>query len=114
MVSNMFRCVSVLALVSLAVCPASAQSVYVAGALGADIWLDSGQESFGFSAPTGGGEALSGAARLGTVLNDRFGIELEVSRAGETRNTSRSGGPLPLGRVDARSTALAGALPFFL
>ena len=83
---------------------AAAQSVYVAGALGADISLASGQESFGFSTPMGGGEALSGAARLGTVLNDRFGVELEVSRAGETRNMSRSDGPLPL----------AGALPIFL
>jgi hypothetical protein len=78
---------------------AAAQSVYVAGALGADISLASGQESVGFSAPTGGGEALSGAARLGTVLNDRFGIELEVSRAAEIRNRSRSGFPLPLGGV---------------
>lgn len=83
---------------------AAAQSIYVAGALGADISLASGQESVGFSVPMGGGEALSGAARLGTVLNDRFGVELEVSRAGEIRNTSRSGGPLPL----------AGALPIFL
>jgi hypothetical protein len=38
------------------------------------------------------------------VLNDRFGVELEVSRAGEIGNMSRSGGPLPL----------AGALPIFL
>src|SRR5688572_4835565 len=83
---------------------AAAQSIYVAGALGADISLASGQESFGFSVPMGGGEALSGAARLGTVLNDRFGVELEVSRAGEIGNMSRSGGPLPL----------AGALPIFL
>ena len=59
--------------------PAVAQSLYVAGAVGADISLVSGQESFGFGASTGGGEAFSGAARLGTILNDRFGIELEVS-----------------------------------
>jgi hypothetical protein len=74
-----------------------AQSLYAAGAVGADIALVSGQESIGFTSPTGGGEALSGAARLGTVFNDRFGVELEVSRAGEIRNSSRSGGPIPLG-----------------
>ena len=102
MVSNMFRLFLAVASVCIAISPAQAQSVYVAGALGADISLASGQESIGFSAPTGGGEALSGAARLGTVLNDRFGVELEVSRAGEVRNSSRSG-PLPL----------AGALPIF-
>ena len=75
---------------------AVAQSLYAAGAVGADISLVSGQESIPF-AISPGGEAFSGAARLGTVLNDRFGIELEVSRAGETRNSSRSGGPIPLG-----------------
>jgi len=100
----MSRCLLALAVIVVFNHPAAAQSVYVAGALAADISLASGQESFGFSMPMGGGEALSGAARLGTVLNDRFGIELEVSRAGETRNMSRSGGPLPLG----------GALPIFL
>ena len=104
MISNVLRLLLVPACVCIAICPASAQSVYVAGALGADISLASGQESFGFNVPTGGGEALSGAARLGTVLNDRFGVELEVSRAGEIRSMSRSGGPLPL----------AGVLPIFL
>ena len=89
---------SVLAVVSIAIRPASAQSVYVAGALGADIMLASGQESIGLSVPTGGGEALSGAARLGVLLEPRWGIELEVSRAGEIRETSRTGPvPLPLG-----------------
>jgi hypothetical protein len=100
----MSRSLVVLAVVCVFSHSAAAQSVYVAGTVGADISLASGQESFGFSMPMGGGEALSGAARLGTVLNDRFGVELEVSRAGETRNMSRSGGPLPL----------AGALPIFL
>ena len=71
---------SVLAVVSIAIRPASAQSVYVAGALGADIMLASGQESIGLSVPTGGGEALSGAARLACCSQPRWGIELEVSR----------------------------------
>jgi len=92
------RFISTLAFVALAIRPTSAQSVYVAGALGADITLASGQESIGLSIPMGGGEALSGAARLGVLLEPRWGIELEVSRAGEIRETSRTGPvPLPLG-----------------
>jgi hypothetical protein len=89
---------SVLAFVGIAIRPAAAQAIYVAGALGADITLASGQESFGLSVPMGGGEALSGAARLGVLLEPRWGIELELSRAGEIRETSRTGPvPLPLG-----------------
>jgi hypothetical protein len=91
------RLLIVLVLVSAYASSAAGQSVYVAGAAGADISLVSHQESFGFTAPTGGGESLSGAARLGVVLDQRWGIELEVSRAARMRNTSRSGGPLPLG-----------------
>jgi len=93
----MTRALHVLALMSLLSHAAAAQSILVAGAVGADILLASGQESNGLAGPTAGGESLSGAVRLGTVLNDRFGVELEVSRAGEMRNSSRSGGPLPLG-----------------
>ncbi len=98
MLSHALRCFLVFTLVSVATRPASAQSFYVAGALGADITLASGQESGDFGVPTGGGEALSGAARLGVVLEPRWGIEFEVSRAGEIRETSRTGPvPLPLG-----------------
>jgi hypothetical protein len=93
----------VLAFLCIAIGPASAQSIYVAGAVGADITFVSGQESAGFSVPTGG-EAMSGAARLGVALTDRFGVELEVSRAGEIRNTSQPGFPVPL----------AGLAPFIL
>jgi hypothetical protein len=97
---SVVRNVSGLAIFLLVAClwsaTATAQSVYVAGALGADISLVSGQEYPGIDIPSGGGEALSGAARLGVVLQDRFGIELELSRAGETRSSSNIGGPLPL------------------
>ena len=41
------RLLSVLAFVCIAIRPAAAQSIYVAGALGADITLASGQESIG-------------------------------------------------------------------
>jgi hypothetical protein len=99
------RFLTVLAFVAIAIHPASAQSVYVAGALGADITLASGQESIGLSVPTGGGEAWSGAARLGVLLEPRWGIELDVSRAGEIRETSRTG-PIPLPLGIARPTLL--------
>lgn len=99
--SVVVRSFSVLAFVSIAICPASAQSVYVAGALGADIVFASGQESIGISFPAGGGESLSGAARLGVLLEPRWGIELEVSRAGEIKETS-SNGPSPLAGGIAR------------
>ena len=75
--------------------PADAQSIYVAGALGADISLVSGQESFGVASP-GGGEALSGGARVGVVLQDRWGVEVEVSRAAEMESDLGRGGPVPL------------------
>jgi hypothetical protein len=98
MISILRRLLAAPILICFAAYPATAQSVYVAGALGADIALASGQESIGLSVPTGGGEALSGAARLGVLLEPRWGIELEVSRAGEIRETSRTGPvPLPLG-----------------
>ena len=75
----------------LVTCPAAAQSVYVAGAVGADISLVSGQESLGIVGPTGGGESLSGAARIGVDLAQRFGVELEVSRAAEQHEVSQPG-----------------------
>jgi hypothetical protein len=70
---------------------AHAQSIYVAGALGADISFVSGQDSFGIGGQVGGGESLSGAARLGVELASRFGVELEVSRAAERRDGSQPG-----------------------
>jgi len=86
----MVRVCQVLALVLLCTGSTAAQSIYAAGALGVDISLVSGQESIGITAPSGG-ESLSGAARLGTVLNDRFGVELEVSRAAEVHEETRPG-----------------------
>jgi len=99
----MTRILHVLALVLLLASPAAAQSIYVAGGVGADIVLASGQESIGLVGASGGGESVSGAARLGTVLNDRFGVELEISRAAELREASRPG-----------INPLAAAIPFVL
>jgi hypothetical protein len=89
MASNSCPFLLVLAVLLFVIRPVAAQSIYAAGSLGADIVLASGQESIGFTFPTGGGESLSGAARLGVLLEPRWGIELEVSRAGEIRETSQ-------------------------
>lgn len=99
----MTRVLQVLALVSLFSTAASAQSIYVAGALGADIWLVGGQESLSIAVPAGGGESLSGAARLGALLTQRFGVELEVSHAAELQDVSQPG-----------ITPLAAMFPFFV
>ena len=87
MVSNTSRFLLVLAVFLFVIRPVAAQSIYAAGSLGADIVFASGQESNGFTFPTGGGESISGAARVGVLLEPRWGIELEVSRAGEIRET---------------------------
>jgi hypothetical protein len=106
----MTRILHVHALVLLLGNAAAAQSIYVAGGVGADIVLASGQESIGLAGPTAAGESLSGAARLGTMLNDRFGVELEVSRAAEHRDSSSPGinplaalFPLFVPQVDSRT-----------
>ena len=97
---------SAVVLSTLGICggPATAQSIYVAGSVGADILLVSGQESAGVPLSNGGGEAVSGAARLGVLLDDRFGVELEAGRGAEMRHGSRLRGPQPL----------AGALSLFV
>jgi hypothetical protein len=97
LVTNIFRAVLVLTVLQVAVEPAPAQSLYVAGGVGADVSLVSGQESIGLSHPPGGGEAFSGAMRLGVLLEPRWGIELEVSRAGEVSDQSNFG-PIPIAR----------------
>jgi hypothetical protein len=93
----MLRVVVFLSFICIAAGPAAAQSLYVAGAVGAEMLVVSDQDFFGLSPATGGGQSISGAARLGVVMNERWGIELELSRAGEIRDTSRPGGAIPLG-----------------
>jgi hypothetical protein len=100
------RVVLILGFVCASAAPAAAQAVYVAGSVGADMLFVSGADSFGVSTATGGGEAISGAARLGVVRDERWGIELEVSRAAEIEEASSTGGILPL--------ALASTFPIFL
>jgi len=63
--------------------PASGQSVYVAGAIGAEIVRTSSTELGGSTFDAGSGEAFAGAIRVGTSITQRFGVELEFFRPGE-------------------------------
>ena len=62
---------------------ASAQGVYVAGAIGAEVVRTSSTESGGSTFDTGSGEAFAGAIRVGSGITERIGVELEFFRPGE-------------------------------
>jgi hypothetical protein len=94
MASHTSRIVLVLVFVCFFNGVSTAQSLYVAGSFGADVVLASGAKSGGLPAPDGGGESLSGAARLGVRLEPRWGAELEVSRGGEQEDAFASS-PIP-------------------
>ena len=74
--------------------PASGQSIYVAGAIGAEVVRTSSTESGGAAFDNGSGEALAGALRVGTVITPHFGVELEFFRPGEIETDN--GGLVPL------------------
>jgi hypothetical protein len=78
-----------------------AQSVYIGGAIGAEVVRTSSTKSGGTTYDSGNGEALGGAIRVGTFLTPRFGVELEHFRPGEIE--SDAGGPIYL----AENPALA-------
>ena len=59
---------------------AAAQSPYVGGAILADIVRSSGS----VDQQPGSGETFGGALRVGTSLGEKWGVELEFVRSGET------------------------------
>jgi hypothetical protein len=68
-------------LLTLAAAPdAAAQSAYVGGAVLSDITRASGTTDF----QQGNGETIGGALRVGSTLGQRWGVELEFVRSGET------------------------------
>src|SRR5262245_42242713 len=81
-----------IALLALMLCfiaaPAFAQGPYVVGSIGADISRVTRFESTGFEQPTGDGETLAGALRVGSSLADRWGVELEFARGSEIETES--------------------------
>ena len=84
--------------------PALGQSAYVAGGIGMDVFRTTRVETGLGDAPAGGGEAVAFSVRVGTAVTDRWGVELEVARAGEIAREVQRGLPLPL---------LTRALPIF-
>lgn len=86
---------------------AFAQGPYVVGSIGADIFRVSRFESSGFDAPSPDGETLSGALRVGTSLDNRWGVELEFARGAEIE-TESSLFPRIL-QADTRFTFTSGA-----
>jgi hypothetical protein len=73
---------------------ATAQGVYVGGAVAADVVRTSSTKSGGTTYDNGSGEAFGGAIRVGTFVTDRVGVELEYFRPGEIE--SDAGGPIYL------------------
>ena len=74
------------------------QSVYVAGAIGAEVVRTSSTRSGGSTYDAGSGEAFAGAIRVGTSITPRFGVELEFFRPGEIETDT--GGPIYLAALD--------------
>ena len=85
-----------------------AQSVYVGGAVAAEVVRASATKNGGTTYDSGSGEALAGAIRVGTFIAPRFGVELEYFRPGEIE--SDVGGPIYLTALDtaALSSAIGG------
>jgi len=81
-------CVGAVVAALVGALPASGQSVYVAGAIGAEIVRTSSTESGGSTFDAGSGEAFAGAIRVGTSIAPRFGVELEFYRPGEIEDSS--------------------------
>ena len=73
---------------------ARGQSVYVGGAVGAEVVRTSSTKSGGTTYDKGSGEAFAGAIRVGAFLTERVGVELEYFRPGEI--DSDAGGPIYL------------------
>jgi hypothetical protein len=76
--------------------PAAAQPAYVAAGVGADIFRPRRVEARGLDDATSGGEAVAFSARVGTAMTDRWGVELEFTRARDIERELRRGFPLPL------------------
>jgi len=89
---------AVLCLTCLALPAASAraQSTYIAAGVGADVFRPGGVEVVGRDDWTAGGEAVAFSARIGTAVTDRWGVELEFTRAAKIERELRRGFPVPL------------------
>lgn len=88
---------AVLSLVGVLVAgPAFAQSAYVAAGVGADVFRPRRIDARGVDNGSAAGEAVSFSARVGTAVTDRWGVELEFTRAMDIEREVRRGFPVPL------------------
>ena len=62
---------------------ASAQGVYVGGAIAAEVVRTTSTRSGGTTYDDGSGEAFGGAIRVGTFITERLGVEVEYFRPAE-------------------------------
>jgi hypothetical protein len=65
---------------------AGAQSVYVAGTIGADVSRLSHTESTFSTDTPNGSETISGSVRVGTAIGQNWGVELEFVQSGESHD----------------------------
>src|SRR5687767_5401208 len=106
------RVIRVLVAVGMLFCTtgAWAQSVYVGGAVAAEVVRTSSTKSGGTTYDNGSGEAFGGAIRVGTFITERVGVELEYFRPGEI--DSEAGGPIYL--AAAERAALSSSTGLYL
>lgn len=83
---------------------ASAQGVYVGGAIGAEVVRSSSTQSGGTTYNAGSGEAFAGAIRVGAGITEHVGVELEFFRPGEIEGNL--GGPIYLAAYDLVTSPL--------
>jgi hypothetical protein len=76
--------------------PAFAQSAYVGAGVGADLFRPGRVEVRGADDWSAAGETIAFSARVGTAVTDRWGVELEFTRAGNIEREMQRGFPVPL------------------
>lgn len=98
----------------LSAAAAFAQSTYVAVGVGADVLRSDRLDVRGVDARAADGEAVAFSARIGTAVTNRWGVELDVTRAGTIEHEWRGGGPVPLGARQVPGVRLLqAAIPLF-
>jgi hypothetical protein len=98
-------------LLLLAAAPARAQSVYVAGSIGADVSRVNHTNSNVYaSSSSSGDETISGSLRVGTAVGQNWGVELEFVHSGRS-HIETVPGVLPVLASYAVALAPTAAMP---
>jgi hypothetical protein len=96
---------------SLIAVPASAQSAYVAGTVGADVSRQGRTESNFSQAFSIDSEAFSWSLRTGTAVGQNWGVELEFVRSGRSHRSAPVGPPILATGVPAITTIPVSNIP---